>query len=160
MSLIEQIKKNQVEARKARKTVAATLLTTLLGEANMVAKNAQRALPTDAEVTAVVKKFLDRNAELQASVHKALETQESHNHAYISSDILNRLTVAKEEQAILEGYMPKQIPEDELLALVQGAILGGVEKSMGALMAFLKSNYVGQYDGKVASSVVKAAIAA
>ncbi len=160
--LIEQIKTAQVEARKARNTLASTLLTTLLGEANMVAKNAQREAPTDEEVTAVIKKFLKGNSETQAVLHKAAASQEDQHPAYISADILSRLTVAQEEQKILESYLPKipgLLSESELIQIVSAAISAGTPGNMGALMGFLKANHAGKYDGKIASAAVRAALA-
>lgn len=153
--LIEKIKADQVEARKARNTVAATLLTTLLGEANMVAKNAQRDAPTDEETQAVLKKFLKGNAETQAVIQKSIDAQDSHNHAYISADILSKLNLAKDEQKILESYLPQQLSESELIQIVSGAIAGGTALNVGALMGFLKANHAGKYDGKIASAAVK-----
>ncbi len=156
--LIEQIKNDQVEARKTRKarlTLAATLLTTLLGEANMVAKNAQRDTPTDEEVQAIVKKFLKGNVETQAIIHRAIEAQESHNPAYISHDMLNKLTAAQEEQKILESYLPRQLSHDELKRIVGTAIDQGASRNVGALMGLLKKNHAGKYDGNLASSVIK-----
>lgn len=152
MSLIENIKADQIAARKAKNAVAATLLTTLLGEANMVAKNAQRDLPTDGEVAAVLKKFLDGNAATQEALQKARATDAT----------LERLAVAVEEQKILEGFkslLPKQLTEDELKAIVREAIVNGAKEDMGALMGVLKKNHEGLYDGKLASAVVRAALA-
>jgi uncharacterized protein YqeY len=155
MMLIDKIKTAQVEVRKARNTLAATLLTTLLGEANMVAKNAQRDKPTDEEVTAVLKKFLKGNAESQAALRKAIETQEQHHPAYVPKELLDKLGVAGEEQVVLESYLPKQFSAEELTHILAGAVVNGTDKSMGALMGFLKARYVGQYDGKVASATIK-----
>ena len=56
MSLIQTIKTAQVAARKARDP-SASLLTTLIGEAEMVGKNAGREV-TDQEVVATIKKFI------------------------------------------------------------------------------------------------------
>ena len=48
--LINQIKSDALEARKARQTNTATLLTTLYSEASMVGKNDGNRESTDAEV--------------------------------------------------------------------------------------------------------------
>lgn len=147
--LIEQIKNDQVAARKASDKLAATLLTTLLGEANMVAKNAQRATPTDEEVLAVVRKFLKGILETQTVLSKSGADE---------SDA--RMQTVRAEQVTLERYLPKQLHEDELMAIVTNAIANGTSADMPGLMAFLKANHAGAYDGKLASSVIKAAIAA
>ena len=64
MSLIEKIRVDQLASRKAAFNYPATnklqadLLTTLLGEEVMVGKNAGSRETTDAEVIAIVKKFI------------------------------------------------------------------------------------------------------
>lgn len=143
MSLIEKIKQDQIEARKTKNSVAATLLTTLLGEANMVAKNAQRDVPTDSEVQEVIKKFLKGVSETLSILDKS-----------VSADAEDRRKVVNSEKAILEGYMPKQLSENELAEVLSNARAQGTESSVKGFMAFLKSNYAGQYDGKVAKKVI------
>ena len=54
--LLAEIKAKQINARKARLSTA-TLLTTLIGEAEMVGKNQGREV-TDSEVLAMIKKFI------------------------------------------------------------------------------------------------------
>jgi uncharacterized protein YqeY len=125
----------------------------------MEGKNAQLDKPTDEQVETVIGRFLKRNLEMQEIIQKSISAQESHNHAYISADILSKLAIAKEEQKLLEAYLPKQLSQDELTGIVQGAITGGVEKNVGALMGFLKANHAGKYDGKIASAAVKTVLA-
>jgi uncharacterized protein YqeY len=147
MMLIEQIKLDQIEARKARSMLKATLLTTLLGEANMVAKNAQRDTPSDEEVQAVVRKFLKGNLETQAVLRNSGKASNGAR------------GIAMAEQAILESYLPEQLSEDELKVIIRDAISGGVLPNVGNLMTFLKGFYAGHYDGKLASAVIKDALA-
>jgi len=56
--LINKIKSDALEARKARKTNTATLLTTLYFEASMVGKNLENRESTDQEVLQVIEKFI------------------------------------------------------------------------------------------------------
>lgn len=56
--LIVKIKHDQLVARKNRDQIESTLLTTLIGEADMVGKNNGNRDPFDEEVISVVKKFL------------------------------------------------------------------------------------------------------
>ena len=58
MTLIEQIKAAQLTARKNRDAAAAASLTTLIGEAEMIGKNANRVVH-DLEVVGILKKFID-----------------------------------------------------------------------------------------------------
>lgn len=64
----------------------------------------------------------------------------------------------KEEIAVIEGFMPKQLGEAEIERAVKGAIgeLGasGI-KDMGRVMGVLKERHAGQIDFAKASAVVK-----
>ena len=62
------------------------------------------------------------------------------------------------ELSILNGYLPKQLTEVELLDILnKEAKTQGYKmmSDMGKMMSFLKNNYGGLYDGKVASTLVK-----
>ena len=62
------------------------------------------------------------------------------------------------EIKIIEGYLPKQLQEDEIKAIVQQTIdsLGATSiKDMGKVMAELKSKYSGKMDFSKASGLVK-----
>lgn len=133
MSLLEQIKTDQVVARKLGDKTAASLLTTLLGEATAIGKNAGNRETTDDEVVSVIKKFIKNINETVT----ALVSRNEDASTYIA------------EREILERYLPKQLNEAELFKLAAS------QESMPAFMKFLKENYAGQYDGKLASTVAK-----
>lgn len=148
MTLIANIRKDQIEARKARNVVASTLLTTLIGEAVMIAKNDQRENPTDAEVQNVIKKFLKGVSETISVLEKSDPTETE-----------DRLKVVNAEKAILEGYLPKQLTEDDLKTIIREALVNGAKEDIGSLMGVLKKGYEGRYDGKLASAVIREALA-
>lgn len=150
MSLITEIKAMQVTARKAYDAKKALTLTTLIGEAEMVGKNAGREV-TDAEVLATIKKFI-KNIDSTLEVIKGVP------------DKANVVEDCQAERDLLESFMPKQLDEQGLTTAVQTIVDGhvsafSVKPSMGAVMGFLKATYEGRYDGKMASTVVKAVLA-
>ena len=66
-----------------------------------------------------------------------------------------------EEIAILEAYLPRQLTDDELSALVQEAIVSSGAKGpkeMGAVMKALMPKTAGKAEGKRVSEAVKAAL--
>lgn len=132
MSLIEQIKNQQLIARK-NGSEEASLLTTLLSEAVNIGKNNGNRETTDAEVVSVVKKFIKNIEETVA----ALTTRNQD-----ATKFLN-------EKAVLETFLPKQLTETELLEIAK------TKSSMPEFMKHLKDNFNGQYDGKLASTVAK-----
>ncbi|NJM31102.1 MAG: GatB/YqeY domain-containing protein [Rhizobiales bacterium] len=64
----------------------------------------------------------------------------------------------REEIAIIQGFMPKQLSDDEAKAAVAAAIktVGAASiKDMGKVMAELKAKYTGQMDMAKAGGIVK-----
>ena len=92
-TLLNKIKTMQLEARKAKQTDKATLLTTLYAEALTVGKNKANRDSTDQEVQEVVQKFLKNNRDFQkvANESKKIELQK--------------------EESILLQFMPKMLTE-------------------------------------------------
>lgn len=133
---LEQMKKDQLQARKEKNTVVTNLLTTLLAEIIKVGKNENRE-PTQDEFVSTVKKFIKTNDEY-LSVNPDAKVKEA-------------LLV---EKSILESYLPKQLTELELVEIVNAAINSGVNKDKGSIMKHMKSNFNGSYDGKLLSEVV------
>lgn len=131
MTLINQIKERQIAARKTGSSDA-SLLTTLLGEAAMVGKNANRET-TDQEVVAVVKKFIKNIDETVG----ALQSRSQPFDQFVA------------ERNVLEQFLPLQLTELALRHIAEQ------HKSMPEFMKFLKEKHAGQYDGKLASSVAK-----
>ena len=64
----------------------------------------------------------------------------------------------REEITVIEGFLPKQLSQDEMAKAVKGAITkvkASSLKEMGQVMAELKANYAGQMDFAKASAMVK-----
>ena len=72
------------------------------------------------------------------------------------------LAAAEEaEIAIIKGFLPSQLSDDEMKLAIAAAIeqtSAASVKDMGQVMGFLKSNYAGQMDFSVASQAVKTAL--
>lgn len=140
--LIEKLHKDMMTARLGSDQVAKNLLITLYSEASRVGKDKRNGPSTDDEVVATAKKFV-ANAEETSRILKERGQDDS---------------VQQHEIAIVKSYLPTQLSRDELAAHVDSMIaemtLTG-PKAMGAIMAQLKARFSGQYDGKVASEVVK-----
>lgn len=136
--LLEQIRGDQLAARKAGNKAAAALLTTLIGEATKVTaeefKKGQTEI-TDGKVVAKIKSFSE-NAKQTLAVAPA-----------------DRKSEIQAEIDILEGYLPQQVSEDELRAIIGMWKEDGL--NLGQIMAKLKAEYEGRYDGKLASSIAR-----
>lgn len=141
--LIEKIKADQIAARKAHNASKALLLTTLIGEAQAIGKNSGNREPTDAEVVAIIKKFIKGMDETLGYL--------SVSNANVKTDA--RVSILLEKD-ILSIYLPKQMTKEETENALVAAI-AVVGKNMGQVMSYMKANYEGQYDGKLASTIVK-----
>ncbi|MGZ3621362.1 MAG: GatB/YqeY domain-containing protein [Candidatus Binataceae bacterium] len=64
----------------------------------------------------------------------------------------------EEEARVLDSYLPAALDESELRAAIAEQVAAGV-KQMGPLMKALKDRFGAQLDGRVASQLVKEAIA-
>lgn len=144
MSLLVKIKSAQLQARKDRNTVAANLLTTLIGEAEAIGKNAGNRDTTDLEVVAVIKKFIKNINELVGVLQPG------------QSDIA--IAQANTEKTLLEQYLPTQLSGEELkavLVMISTELGAHTLRDMGRIMKVLKERYDGQYDGAAASTLIK-----
>lgn len=139
MSLLLKIKDDLLVARKAKETVKVNLLTTLYSEAANEGLNDGKRESTDTEVLAVIKKFLKNLKETREAIG--------------DTDLTLR-----QESAILENYLPNQLTYDKLRAIIFEVISvtgSSTMRDMGTIMASLKQSHDGQYDGKMASEIVK-----
>lgn len=136
MTLLETIRADALSARKAKSPVASVLVT-LIGEIDTKTKtfSPARAMRDD-EVVATVKKFI-KNIDDTLRVIAAGEAADK---------------LAQERQA-LEAYMPAQMSPEALRAFASAK--AGEGMNLGQIMAALKAEYAGQYDGKLASGIVR-----
>lgn len=61
------------------------------------------------------------------------------------------------EAALLTGYLPEQLSEDEVRAIIREIVAGGATQ-MGPLMGQLMPRIRGKFDGKAANALVREAL--
>ena len=143
--LLGELRKMMMKAKLEKDTVKGNLLSTLVAEAVMVGKNDGNRETTDAETIAMIKKFLK-------NVNETLT---------LMDEMGKDKTETLREKEILESLLPKQLSEEELAKVIEEIVATLPDKSprqMGAVMAELKKKYDGQFDGKMASGLVKKAL--
>ena len=170
MALLEQIKADQLTARKTKDTVATALLTTLIGEATKVSdeefKKGQVEI-TDEKVIVTIKKFLkgaeETKARLDAEFTRVMghgpddgktRTLSEEGRAFMEG-IVPKMRTTEREIAILNGFLPQQMDEFQLREAIDAFKAANPDANMGGIMAHLKANYAGLYDGKLASQIAK-----
>jgi uncharacterized protein YqeY len=136
MTLLAKIKTDLFALRKeGTAKTAISLLTTLYSEAANVGLNDGKRESTDAEVSAVIKKFVKNLDEcITVGTAKGID-----------------ISLYQTEKGILEVYMPKQLTASEIEAFIIPHVQEGGKP---AAMKALKAQYAGQYDGKLAATVV------
>lgn len=138
MSLLQTIRTDLDIARKEKNQIDLTLLTTLYSEAAMVGKTKRNAESTDEEVMSIIRKF-------------KIGVEEIAKIKGFNSEI-------EHEISIYEKYLPQPLTTEQLTAVIQDIIEYLPErnpKQMGVVMASLKKEFLGRYDGTIASQLVK-----
>ena len=67
-------------------------------------------------------------------------------------------SLSEYELGIINDYLPTQMTEDVLRETIRDFITKeelSTMKDMGKIMGYLKSNFEGEYDGKLASTIIK-----
>ncbi len=144
MSLMAQLKKDSLLARKAGDGVRATLLSTLIGEAEMVGKNAGNRESSDDEVQQTIRKFLKNNQEAVAVIRDEA-----------------RLATLHRESELLTAYLPAMASEDEVRAFIAETVATLSDRSpkaMGQVMGALKQRFGSNFDARQANGWVKEAL--
>ena len=115
---------------------------------------------------ALVEKELKRDAtddEVLGVIVKAVKTRKESVDAYIAANRADLAEGESAEIAILSAYMPEQMSDADVDALVAEAISAtgaASAKEMGKVMGWLGPKTKGRVDGKVLSGKVTAALAA
>lgn len=123
MSILEQIKKDQVASRLNKDSLKSSLLTTVIGEIERTDKSKQ----SDEHTLSVIKKMI-----------KDIDTTVQ----YKPADYLTF------EKNILLEYLPKQATEEEILVIIKSC-----NSNLGELMKSLKNVFGSNFDGKVAKKL-------
>lgn len=140
--MISNLKKLMMKSKIEKDSLKSNLLSTLIAEAVMVGKNDGNRETTDGETLNVIKKFL-KNINENIKILDELQKDKS---------------AALREKEILESLLPSQLNAEQLEEVVDKIVAMFPERSpkmMGTVMAELKKKHDGQFDGKMASDLVK-----
>jgi uncharacterized protein YqeY len=136
------------EAIKSRNTVVAETIRMILSAIiNEEVAGKEKKELSDAEVITV----LTREAKKRREAAEAFE----------QGGRADRASAERAEGAVIAGYLPEQLSEDQLNKLIAETIaaVGAAGPSdMGKVMGALKAKVAGKADGAVVSSLVKAAL--
>jgi len=148
MSLRDQLKADVSAAMRSGETLRRDTLRMALSSLALVEKELKRDA-TDDEVLGVIV--------------KAVKTRKESVDAYIAANRADLAEGESAEIAILSTYVPEQMSDADVDALVAEAISAtgaASAKEMGKVMGWLGPKTKGRVDGKVLSGKVTAALAA
>ncbi len=135
--ILKQIKQDQLQARKNSDKFKAGVLTCLIGEIEIIGKNDGNRDTTDSETLKVVTKFKKGVNDTISLVNDKISTDE-----------------LMLEVSYYDEYLPTQMTEDELREYIIETIALGAT-NIGEVMKNMKMEINGQYDGKMASVLIK-----
>lgn len=144
MGLMERIEKDVVEAMKARDAVKVSTLRLLKSAVTNYLITAKKDKAEDGDILGIIAKQAKQRKESLDSFEKAGR-----------NDLADK---EKTELAILQGYLPKQLSDAELLTEVKKAIDASGAKGpadMGKLMKVLMPKVQGLADGRRIQDIVK-----
>ena len=136
--------KDAMKARDERRVSTLRLVNAALKNADIEARGQGKGPLGDDELLGLLQKMIKQR-------HESIELYEKGGRADLA-------TQEREEVAIISGYLPQQMSEDEAKGAI-AAVIGetGAQgmKDMGKVMAALKQRYAGRMDFGKASPVVK-----
>jgi uncharacterized protein YqeY len=145
--VIDRIDRDVKAAMKSGDSARRDALRLVLSALRDAEKTAQRPL-TDEEAQAVLRRELKRRREAATAFHDA-------GHA-------DRAAAEQSEAALIEGYLPAQLPDEDLDTIVESAVAKVGAKGpgdMGQVMREAMALAAGRADGKRVQERVRARLA-
>jgi uncharacterized protein YqeY len=139
--------KDAMKSRDERRVSTLRLVNSALKNADIEARGQGKPALADEDLLGLLQKMIKQRQE-------SVELYEKGGRPELAAK-------EREEIAIIAGFLPKQMSEDEAKAAISAAIsdLGAAGmKDMGKVMAALKERHAGKMDFSRASALVKAAL--
>ena len=137
--------KDAMKAKEERKLSTLRMVNSTLKNADIEARGQGKPPLSDEELLSLLQKMIKQRQESVELYQKG-----------------GRADLVKQEQeeiAIISGYLPKQMSDDEVKAAIEAAVketgAAGM-KDMGKIIGVLRAKYAGQMDMAKASGMVKA----
>ena len=147
MSLLETLNADMKQAMKNKDKEALSVIRMVKSTVMNEEINLGHTLTTDEELTVLSREVKQR--------HDSLSEFEKGNREDLAAGIRSELDV-------LAKYLPKQLSDDEVKAIIQESITqtgATTPKDMGKVMGIVTPQVKGKADGKLVANLVKAALA-
>ena len=139
--------KDAMRAKEERKLSTLRMVNSTIKNADIEARGEGKPPLSDEDLLRVLQKMIKQRQE-------AVELYDKGGRAELAAQ-------EREEIAIIQAYLPKQMSEDDVKAAISSAITetgAAGMKDMGKVIGVLRAKYAGQLDFGKASGLVKAAL--
>jgi len=139
--------KEAMKAKEERKLSTLRMMNSTIKNADIDARGQGKPPLSDDDLLGVFQKMIKQRQE-------SVELYEKGGRAELAAQ-------ERDEIAVIQGYLPKQMSDDDVKAAISAAIkeTGAASmKDMGKVVGALKAKYAGQMDFGKASGLVKAAL--
>jgi uncharacterized protein YqeY len=140
--------KDAMKAKEERKLSTLRMVNSTIKNVDIAARGEGKPPLSDADLLGVFQKMIKQRQE-------SVELYEKGGRAELAAQ-------EREEIAIIQAYLPKQMSDDEMKAAISAAIAetgAAGMKDMGKVIGVLRAKFAGQMDFGKASGLVKAALA-
>lgn len=137
--IIDEIKKDNIQAMKDKNTTARTIYGVVLNK-HLLLSIEKRKAGTDAS-----------DADMVAILQKTIKelTEEAENYNKVGN--LEQVNEINSQKEILTKYLPQMLSEDE----IKNIIAGLQDKSMPSIMKHFKANYAGKVDMQLVNKIAR-----
>ena len=137
--LIDEIKKANIEAMKARDQIARGVLSVVLTKSKLL----------EVELKAKGQDLADSN--VLEIIQKTLKELSDEKEGYLKVNNTEKVDSIVKQEAILKAFLPKQLTKEEILAEIEKLD----DKSMPSIMKHFKANFAGQVDMSLVSQIAR-----
>ena len=137
--LIDEIKAANIKAMKERDNVTRGVLSVILTKYKL----------QEVELRSQGKEIGDK--ELIAIIQKTLKELADEKEGYLKVGNQERADSITKQEEVLQGYLPKQLSEQEIRDIIASL----EDKSVPSVMKHFKTNYAGQVDMSLVNSILR-----
>lgn len=137
--LIDELKKANIEAMKARDQVARGALSVVLTKAKLL----------EVEMRSKGQEMNDGN--VLDIIQKTLKELSDEKEGYAKVNNSERVESIEKQESVLKAYLPKQLTKEEILEEINKLD----DKSMQSIMKHFKANFAGKVDMSLVSQLAR-----
>lgn len=141
MATEAQLQSDLQSAMKARAMEKVYILRGLIAAIKNLKVEKQVGALSEADIAALVRKEINKRTEAADFARQA------HRQDLVDTN--------HSEKAVLEAYLPQQLSADALHAIIKDVAAELGTTQMGPIMATLRERHAGQFDGKLASDLIR-----